>query len=826
MPDPSISTTLSTALDNPNVQNYLHMISSAEGTADAGNPYAVGFGGTNIDDLSQHPGTRHTFTQTDGTQNVTTAAGAYQFIKPTWDGIQKVLKLPDFGPRSQDLGAVYLLNQNGSLQDVMDGNYQVALEKDGKTWASLPTSTAAQQHRSSDFISRTLSGGGEKGSELDAVSAPKLFDAFQRAQAAQDTDVMQQLSAALTPRLQQGLQAAQASKDTEAMSQFQDMLTTLGQQPKQPQGQPAHPSMWEKIGNAVTHPVDTATVVASALKDGAVEVGNRFVEHPLKTIDDWVRGAADNLTFGAADKLAALADSAIKGTAYKDELAKQRQQDQAGGAAFHAGQLSSVFLPGAGSLSLVSKATQAVPTTSRLIRMAAGATAGSAEGAASYLGHSDGPVNGSDMSASMALGALGGSIPGAVTAATQGQKAATFLRQAGGDVANAQRDAEIIQGLQDLASRSTQGSAKLGPADANALATGYTQRAGDAVRQMGPSQENKALLTAMDRTRGLTDDQINALRTTAQGSAVADAIQMRQRALSMTSPTPAKSGLVVQAARIAADNLIPVAPLRHLAMNVLGGRENRTANIAQALGQADNAAAFLGQYGGSQASKSALDLAQMGQTALAARQAATAMAQRPAQQVTQAQAALQALQAQQQRNALTAATRMPLGGGYQTLLQGGASGLNLTSKDANQGLRALANHPVLGAAANEMRQTGVVTDPMEFFAIQNGLRGMKEQGYIGGATPTGAMQTPQPALSDAIRNPIAYKAAVTRNQKMVDAAVQQAPTPQLAAVAQQMGASSSTAMKQQAFNSVMAKASPSEKAYLKTHVEPLIRYGK
>lgn len=140
MADSNLSATLSTALDNANVQSYLHMLSSAEGTAEASNPYAVGFGGATIDDLSQHPGTATAFTQTDGKRNTSTAAGAYQFLKPTWDGIQKSLNLTDFSPRSQDMGAVYLMNQNGSLQDVMDGNYQSALQKDGKTWASLPTS--------------------------------------------------------------------------------------------------------------------------------------------------------------------------------------------------------------------------------------------------------------------------------------------------------------------------------------------------------------------------------------------------------------------------------------------------------------------------------------------------------------------------------------------------------------------------------------------------------------------------------------------------------------------------------------------------------------
>ena len=55
------------------------------------------------------------------TDHKSTAAGAYQFINDTWNGAASALGLGDFSPRSQDMAAVWLLQKNGSLADVMAG---------------------------------------------------------------------------------------------------------------------------------------------------------------------------------------------------------------------------------------------------------------------------------------------------------------------------------------------------------------------------------------------------------------------------------------------------------------------------------------------------------------------------------------------------------------------------------------------------------------------------------------------------------------------------------------------------------------------------------
>ena len=144
-------------LGNENVQKYLRMIAQAEGTLNGNsNPYQVAFGGEQIQDLSAHPNVRKQFKQTDGKTNVTTAAGAYQFIKPTWDNLQKRLNLPDFSPRSQDMAAVALLQENGALPHVLQGDFDTAIAKSGRTWASLPSSPYAQPKRSSGYIKTAL----------------------------------------------------------------------------------------------------------------------------------------------------------------------------------------------------------------------------------------------------------------------------------------------------------------------------------------------------------------------------------------------------------------------------------------------------------------------------------------------------------------------------------------------------------------------------------------------------------------------------------------------------------------------------------------------
>lgn len=144
---------IQTAYGNPNARKFLNFIADAEGVK---NGYNTLFGNQRFDNLSAHPNVRKAFKQTDGSTNYTTAAGRYQFLKGTWDGLAKQYGFRDFSPQAQDMGALALIAGRGALDDVLKGNYTSAVQKLGKEWASLPSSTYAQGKRSWDFVKQKL----------------------------------------------------------------------------------------------------------------------------------------------------------------------------------------------------------------------------------------------------------------------------------------------------------------------------------------------------------------------------------------------------------------------------------------------------------------------------------------------------------------------------------------------------------------------------------------------------------------------------------------------------------------------------------------------
>lgn len=218
---------LQQSLGNPNTQIYLRMLQQAEGTytGQGGNPYATAFGGGQLPDLRQHPKTLHSFTQTDGTPNKTSAAGAYQFLGSTWDDVSGKLGLPDFGPQSQDLAALELMRRNGSLPHVLAGNFDQAVKKDGKTWASLPSSPYAQPKRSQGFVERALNAvvPSAGAADLPTQAGPDARGAFEQA--------MQQYRAQAGGGQAQGAPSASAAPAMSAQPQQ-----------AQPQPAPAQPS--------------------------------------------------------------------------------------------------------------------------------------------------------------------------------------------------------------------------------------------------------------------------------------------------------------------------------------------------------------------------------------------------------------------------------------------------------------------------------------------------------------------------------------------------------------------------------------------------------
>lgn len=129
------------ALQNQNLQAFLHVIRAGEGTSDA-DGYRRCFGGELFDAFTDHP--RRLITKGRYTS---TAAGAYQFLSRTWDGLVRQYGFTDFGQGNQDLAAVALIAGRGALADALAGRIPQAIAKCAREWASLPGSPYGQPMR-------------------------------------------------------------------------------------------------------------------------------------------------------------------------------------------------------------------------------------------------------------------------------------------------------------------------------------------------------------------------------------------------------------------------------------------------------------------------------------------------------------------------------------------------------------------------------------------------------------------------------------------------------------------------------------------------------
>lgn len=152
---------------------FLKLIRFSEGTDKAADPYRVCYGYRHtIDSMADHPAITGEWkgeTLPDAMCRkagrdpgcVSTAAGAYQLIKPTWRGIRDRLHLPDFSPASQDRAAVWLIGNCGALEDVLAGRIRTAIAKCSREWASLPGNTAGQpQRHEQDLLDAFVKAGG------------------------------------------------------------------------------------------------------------------------------------------------------------------------------------------------------------------------------------------------------------------------------------------------------------------------------------------------------------------------------------------------------------------------------------------------------------------------------------------------------------------------------------------------------------------------------------------------------------------------------------------------------------------------------------------
>ncbi len=165
-----------------NLYAFKEALALGEGTAGQPDPYRVcyaykhvvdgkdGISGT-YDDWTDHPTVTGEWKGEPlsdkmcaaagfGSGCVSTAAGKYQFTKPTWTRIKRKLKLPDFSPASQEAACDELLRECGAFELARRGEVAEAASAARRTWASLPGAGYNQPERSVAWLQNQYTAAG------------------------------------------------------------------------------------------------------------------------------------------------------------------------------------------------------------------------------------------------------------------------------------------------------------------------------------------------------------------------------------------------------------------------------------------------------------------------------------------------------------------------------------------------------------------------------------------------------------------------------------------------------------------------------------------
>jgi len=136
-------------LRDPRVRAMLDVLGYAEGTgnnygrvvfgtvlgpSNRNAPYDRSFVGQRnvvVTDFSRHP---NLAVRWANGQPPSSAAGRYQFLYRTWQGLNQ----PDFSPHSQDIGAIMLMQRRGMIEPLLRGDFAEAIHRGAPEWASLP----------------------------------------------------------------------------------------------------------------------------------------------------------------------------------------------------------------------------------------------------------------------------------------------------------------------------------------------------------------------------------------------------------------------------------------------------------------------------------------------------------------------------------------------------------------------------------------------------------------------------------------------------------------------------------------------------------------
>lgn len=159
------------AAGGKNVLAFLDMLAWSElgddalqRSDDGYNVVVTGVGGKLelFSDYSTHPFANGRQSKVINSKGLTsTASGRTQFMHRDWVHYRDLLKLPDFGPISQDRWTIQLIKERGALPDIKAGHTVDAISKCRNIWASLPGAGYHQrEHTIKDLLARFITAGG------------------------------------------------------------------------------------------------------------------------------------------------------------------------------------------------------------------------------------------------------------------------------------------------------------------------------------------------------------------------------------------------------------------------------------------------------------------------------------------------------------------------------------------------------------------------------------------------------------------------------------------------------------------------------------------
>ncbi|KRG43040.1 glycoside hydrolase family 24 protein [Stenotrophomonas geniculata] len=146
-----------------NVVAFLDMLAWSEGTSTSpatkdGGYDVIVTGADRVPevfaDYSVHPFSHGRRSKSINSKGLTSnASGRYQFMLKDYAHYRSLLKLPDFGPLSQDMWAIQLIRERRALPLIQAGKIEEAIGRVRNIWASLPGAGYGQpEHRLADLL--------------------------------------------------------------------------------------------------------------------------------------------------------------------------------------------------------------------------------------------------------------------------------------------------------------------------------------------------------------------------------------------------------------------------------------------------------------------------------------------------------------------------------------------------------------------------------------------------------------------------------------------------------------------------------------------------